>query len=95
MGLQLSDDSETDEIQLSMRHAATEINDLLDDSLLLQSVQEGTLVLNRRPTKLEDIVQYLKAAYIQTLKGRSAVVRLRLDKGLPDFIMCDESYIKR
>ena len=78
-----------------MSTAATEINDLLDDSLLLQSIQEGSLILNKRPTRSDEIVQYLKTAYLQVLKGRSAVVRMRLEKGLPEYLMCDSQYIRR
>ena len=78
-----------------MKSATTEINDLLDDSLLLQSIQEGSLILNKRPVQVQEIIQYLKAAYLQVLKGRSVVVRMRLEKGLPEYIMCDAQYIKR
>ena len=78
-----------------MKTAAVEINDLLDDSLLLQSIQEGSLVMTKRPIQVNEIIQYLKTSYIQTLKSRSAVARMRLEKGLPEFIMCDLQYIKR
>ena len=78
-----------------MQSAAVEINDLLNDSLLLQSIQEGSLILNKRPIRLEEIVQYLRNAYIQLLKGRSAVVKMRLDKGLPEYLLGDAQYIRR
>jgi len=78
-----------------MQTAAVEINDLLDDSLLLQSIQEGSLILSKRPIKMEEIVSYLKTAYCQVLKGRTAFVKLRLEKGLPEFLICDYQYIKR
>ena len=78
-----------------MKVAAIEINHLLDDSLLLQSIQEGSLVMIKQPVRVDDLVEYLKTSYLQVLKGRSAFVKMRLEKGLPEYIMCDLQYIKR
>ena len=78
-----------------MKVAAIEINYLLDDSLLLQSIQEGSLVMIKQPVRVDDIIEHLKTFYLQVLKGRSAVVKMRLEKGLPEYIMCDLRYIKR
>jgi signal transduction histidine kinase/DNA-binding NarL/FixJ family response regulator len=95
MGLQLANPKDSDETLCTVQNAATEINDLLDDSLLLQSIQEGSLILNKRPIKLSEIAQYLKSAYIEVLKERSVIVKMRLEKGVPEYVMGDIQYIRR
>ena len=96
MGLQLTTPSKSgDDVLSTIKSAAGEINDLLDDSLLLQSIQEGSLVLNIRPIKLSELVEYFKTAYIEVLRERSVVVRMTLEKGLPEYVMGDSQYIKR
>jgi len=83
------------EVQETMRVAAMEINNLLDDSLLLQSIIEGSLALTLRPSKVDDIVSFLKDSYKVAFKGRAAIVKIMLKKGLPELIEIDLPYIRR
>ncbi|MFT5913578.1 MAG: PAS domain S-box-containing protein [Bacteroidia bacterium] len=84
-------DEEQQEYVSTVKKSSETLLNILNDILDLSKIEAGKMKLRNQPVHLPNLIEKLKALFTHQAKAKNTELTCRLQKGLPEYVMADET----